>query len=198
MTRTLTLILAAAALAACSTPKDHFYTLIGDLPSAAPTTGGAKVGPSVVISSVSLPEAVDRAELVLRKGPNSVAVMDTRRWAESLKSAIPRVIANDLSPLLDGAAVATGDDNVGQNAKYQVRLDILRFDTMLGGTEVIDAAWVIHPASGSPTDVAGKVSLRVAARGGDYEDAVAAHSQALAQLSSEIAKKIRDLEKGGN
>jgi uncharacterized lipoprotein YmbA len=195
VTRSFTLSVAAAALAcACGTPPtEHFYTLIGD----APALVSSGSGPSVNIASISLPEAVDRNEMVLHKGPNSVALMETRRWAESLKSAIPRVVANDLAPLIDSAAVSTADDNIGQNAKYLVRLDITRFDTSLGGTEAIDVAWVIHPASGAP-DAKGKAALRVPARGGDFDDAVAAHSQALAQLSGEIAKQIKGLEKGGN
>jgi uncharacterized lipoprotein YmbA len=178
----------------CSTPTDHFYTLIGDAPAA---TAEGNNGPSVLIASITLPEAVDRSELVLRKGPNRVAVMDTRRWAESLKSAIPRVLANDLAPLLDNAAVSTAEDNLGQSAKYQLRLDVTRFDINLGGTEAIDVAWVIRRTSGAP-EVSGKAALRVAARGGEFEDAVAAQSQALAQLSNEIAKQIKGLEKGGN
>lgn len=194
--RAFTLSILAMALAgACSTPQDHFYTLIGD-PPAQPAAGSGG-GLTVQIAGITLPEAVDRPELVVRKGPNSVAVHDARRWAESLKSAIPRVVANDMGPLLDGAAVTTAEDNVGQHAKYQVRLDITRFDTSLGGTEAIDAAWIIHPTGGKP-DLTGKASLRVAARGADFDDAVAAHAQALAQLTGEIANQIRGLEKAGN
>jgi uncharacterized lipoprotein YmbA len=188
-------ILATMMLAACSTPQEHFYTLIGDTPPAQPVAGSS--GLSVQIAAITLPEAVNRNELVVRNGPNSVAVHDTRHWAESLKSAIPRVLANDLPPLLGGAAVSTMDDNVGQHAKYQIRLDITRFDTTLGGTEAIDAAWVIH-RDGTKTDLAGKASLRVAAHGADFDDAVAAHAQALNQLSSEIANQIKEFEKSGN
>jgi len=194
--RSFILSVAAAVLAcACSTPQDRFYTLIGDAPAA--SSGN---GPSVTIASIALPEAVDRSELVLRKGPNSVAVMDTHRWAESLKSAIPRVVANDLGPLLDSPAVSTAEDNVGQHAKYQVKLDVTRFDISLGGTQAIDVTWAIHRASDTPgaLDVTGKAALRVAAGGGDFDAAVAAQSQALAQLSGEIAKQIRGLEKSGN
>lgn len=188
-------ILATMLFAACSTPQEHFYTLIGDTPPAQPVAGSS--GLSVQIAAITLPEAVNRNELVVRSGANSVTVHDTRHWAESLKSSIPRVLANDLPPLLDGAAVSTMDDNVGQHAKYQVRLDITRFDTTLGGTEAIDAAWVIH-RDGGKADLAGKANLRVAARGADFDDAVAAHAQALNQLSSEIASQIKGLEKSGN
>jgi uncharacterized lipoprotein YmbA len=189
-------LLALMLLGACSTPQEHFYTLIGDTPPAQPLAGSNN-GLSVQVAAITLPEAVNRNELVVRNGANSVVVHDTRHWAESLKSAIPRVLANDLPPLLDGATVSTMDDNVGQHAKYQVKLDITRFETTLGGTEAIDAAWVIHRDS-DKTDVAGKATLRVAARGGDFDDAVAAHARALNQLSGEIANQIKGLEKTGN
>jgi uncharacterized lipoprotein YmbA len=194
--RSIVPVLAAVLLAACGTvPSDHFYTLIGNASPAAP--GARESGPGVAIISVTLPEAVDRSEIVLRSGANRVIVMDTQRWAESLKSAIPRTIAGDLSPLLGGATVSVQSDNASRDAAYTVWVDITRFDSTLGEAAVIDANWGVRASVGGPSK-SGKGSWRVPAHGGGFEDLVAAHAAALAQLSAEIAIQIKDLEKVGN
>jgi len=124
-------------------------------------------------------------------------VMDTQRWAESLKSAIPRTIASDLSPLLGGATVSVQSDNASRDAAYTVWVDITRFDSTLGEAAVIDANWGVRASTGGVAK-SGKGSWRVPAHGGGVEDLVAAHAAALVQLSAEIAIQIKDLEKAGN
>ena len=199
--RSLGLVLVTALLGACATaPSDHFYTLIGNSAQAvAPDANhvGLGPGPSVAINSVTLPEAVDRSEIVLRSGPNRVMVMDGQRWAESLKSAIPRSIAGDLSPLLGGALVSVQADNASRDAAYTVWVDITRFDSTLGDAASIDANWAVRASGGGPAKT-GKGSWRVPTHGGGFEELVAAHAVALAQLSTEIAMQIKELEKTGN
>lgn len=195
--RSILLVLAAGLLGACATaPSDHFYTLIGS--SAPPAAPGANMaGPGVAIISVTLPEVVDRSEIVLRSGPNRVLVMENQRWAESLKAAIPRTIAGDLGPWLGGAIVSVQADNASREAAYTVWVDITRFDSALGEAASIDANWGVRASAGGPTRT-GKGSWRVATSGAGFEDLVAAHAAALAQLSAEISIQIKELQKTGN
>lgn len=182
---------------ACTTvPSDHFYTLIGNSANL-PMSAASVQGPSVAITSVTLPEAVDRSEIVVRSGPNRVLVMETQRWAESLKAAIPRALASDLSPLLGGATVSVQTDNASRDAKYGVWIDITRFDSALGEAATIDAVWGVRASAGGQAK-RGKSSWRIPVHGSSFDDLVAAHSAALAQLSIEIAKQITDLEGAKN
>lgn len=182
---------------ACTTvPSDHFYTLIGNSANL-PVPAASAQGPSVAITSVTLPEAVDRSEIVVRSGPNRVLVMETQRWAESLKTAIPRALASDLSPLLGGATVSVQADNASRDAKYVVWIDITRFDSALGEAATIDAVWSVRASAGGQAK-RGKSSWRIPVHGNGFDDLVAAHSAALAQLGIEIAKQINDLEGATN
>ena len=62
---------------------------------------------TVVIGAVTVPELVDRPQIVVRAGTNHVAIDEFARWAEPLKSQIPRVFVADLSQLLNSPRVST-------------------------------------------------------------------------------------------
>lgn len=83
---------------------------------------------SVAIGPITLPDLLDRPQLVVRTSDNRVDILETHRWAESLKSEIPRIIAADLGILLKPAHVSTYPQNAGLEADYRVLLDIQRFE----------------------------------------------------------------------
>jgi uncharacterized lipoprotein YmbA len=185
----------AGTLGGCgSAPVEHYYTLLGQ-PSAVAT--GEQAGTvsrlTVALASVTIPETVDRRELVLRSGANAVTVMDTHRWAESLKSAIPRAIADDLSRDLDGALVSVQADNASHDARYLLYVDITRFHSVLNDAATIDAFWSVRLANGDQLR-SDRFSIRVPVRGAGFDELVAAHTQALVQLSDKLAIKIREID----
>jgi uncharacterized lipoprotein YmbA len=184
-------------LAGCANaPIEHFYTLLGSPPIGSSVDGAARHAPGIMVASVTLPETVDRAELVVRSGPNRMTVMENRRWAESLKSAIPRAIARDLSQLLEGAPVSVRSDKAIGDAEYLVSIDITRFDSVLNEAASIEAFWSVRPAAGRASEF-GKSAIRVPAHGAGFDELAAAHAQALADLSSEIAARIKAMEAAG-
>lgn len=189
----VSLLISALLLCACSTPADHYYTLLGTPPVLPIHDAAVNWNQSITIASVTLPESVDRNELVVRSGANSVAVMETQRWAESLKNAIPRAIADDVSQLLGGATVSVRGDNAAADAKYLVYIDITRFDSVLNEAALIDAIWSVRAAMGGQSK-SGKSTLRVPVRGNGFGELVAAHARALVDLSSEITTQIKAIE----
>ncbi|MGH7185632.1 MAG: PqiC family protein [Pseudomonadota bacterium] len=96
----------------CGTPPhEHFYTLsdypLGDYTPGELASGDAAAAGSnysVAIAPVSVPEGVDRPQMVVRAGTNRVELSELHRWAEPLKSEIPRVLAVHLR-----RALATAD-----------------------------------------------------------------------------------------
>ncbi|WP_173586095.1 PqiC family protein, partial [Methylogaea oryzae] len=95
-TRTFRVLIACLALAGCgSSPKPRYYTL--QMPPASAGQPSDKAQAGVVVGPVNLPEAVDRVQLVLRSGDNTVDISDAHRWAEPLKSQVARVLAANLA-----------------------------------------------------------------------------------------------------
>lgn len=170
-----------------SSPPSHFYTLSSGAP---PERSEAKAQYNVAIGPVTVPEIIDRPEIVTRTGPNQVQLAEFERWAGPLKSQIPRMIADNLTQQLDGAYVYVYPQNVNLNADYQVLLEVQRFDSTLGDAVTVEVLWAVHPAQGgAPKN--GRSAVREPMTGNSYDAMVAAYSRALTAVSRNIAEAIR-------
>ena len=177
-------LLAAATLAGCGSPiKERFFTLSS---GAASERTDAAAAYSVAVGPVSVPELVDRPQLVVRVAPNEVMIAEQARWAEPLKSEIPRVIAGNLAQLLNARVSAYPQNS---DADYRVTVDVQRFDSALGDAVTVEALWTVRPAKGSPKS--GRAMVREATGGAGYDALVVSHGRALAAVSRDIAEAIR-------
>jgi len=157
-------------------------------PVPAPVSGGADE-PRVAVGPVTLPELVDRPQLVVRLADNRVEILEQQRWAEPLKGAIARVVAADLGRLLGPGRVFTNQEHAGAGAPYRLLLDVERFEAQPGTGIDLQVAWTLRGAPDS-VPVSGSVQLKEAA-GEGYDSLVAAYSRALSALSRSIAETIR-------
>lgn len=190
--RHITLLAAVGLLAACgSTPTERFYTLNAPLMEQHPNTPAAY---SVALGTVKLPEMVDRPQLVVRTSANRVAVLEHQRWAESLKSAIPRVLAASLGAQLGGIPVAVRGDAAARQPKYRIAVNIVQLESELDRAVTLDATWSIRSASGTVLP-SGKLHVREATQGSGYEALVAAHERVLVRLSADLAQGIQSAER---
>ena len=212
-------ILAIAMLAACAgSPPQRLYTLGNPSPapmspavraSAAPALLTVPFSGVVRLTSVTIPEMVDRPQLVLRAGANQVVVLDNERWAESLKTGVARVLAADLSAQLGGATVLGRSDRSSRDAAsiVSVTIDISRLDASLQDGVRLDASWSVRVAAvdgaGAPAGNAagvastGAVQVHEPAAGPGIAAAVAAHDRALAQVGAAVASDVRRAIVGG-
>jgi len=192
-TMMLLLAVTAAVLAGCGgSPKVNYYTLAtAEIDEAAPEPTGAK-GYTIAVGPVGLPELVDRPQLVVRVGANEVVLVEEHRWAESLASSIPRLIAEHLTRLLHAQQVSAYPESVIGKADYRVIVDIQRFDSEIHGAATIDAIWTIHRVAQKDAQNRTGHSLVREPTGDDtYPALVAAHSRALLAVSRDIAVAIR-------
>lgn len=181
--------LACCVAAGCaSAPPDRFYTL-GNLPATAGQD--APVGVNVTITSLTIPELVDRPQLVLRTGANRVAVLDHQRWAERLQTGIGRVIATDLAALLGITGVGLPGQRSSNQPGVLVAVDIVRFDSALNGMVQIEARWSIRSAVGSAPAI-GTANVQEIS-GASVEEVISAHDRALGRISGELARVVRQV-----
>jgi len=170
------------ALGACgSSPTERFFTL------SAPTVPMPQAADYVVVvGPITIPEIVDRPQIVLRTGSEQVEIAEQARWAAPLKSEIPRVIADELTRLLKGARTVTSTERTNGTPDYRVIIDIPRFESSLRDGATLQASWTVQAPDGSQS---GQSVVNEPARG-NYDSLVAAHRQALARLSRDIAAAI--------
>jgi uncharacterized lipoprotein YmbA len=173
--------------AGCSTPpQERFFTL--ESPPASQPAPNTAVGDFlIVVGPITVPEVVDRPQIVLRTAPGRVEIAEQARWAAPLKSEIPRVIADHLARLLNGARTAVFAERASGTPDYRVLIDIQRFESAPQQGATIQASWSVRPASGGP--LIGR-SLVSEPAGAGYDELVAAHSRALGAISREIAAAI--------
>ncbi len=196
MSRTRTWVAAALAgalllLAACAavTPT-RFYTLSSLL--AAP--GAAAVDTprplSVSVGPITLPEYLNRPQLVTRDGSNRVTIADFDNWIEPLDGLFARTLAENLSLLLGTDEVLTVPQRRPFRPDYQVGVDVTRFDADSSGNAVLDARWWLLGSRGDNLLHGARSTLVEPTAGADRAAAVQALSAALGRLSREIADAI--------
>ena len=182
-------LLAVALLAACASPPSHFYTLSPgrELPAGPVSSVTVAVGP------VTVPEAVNRPEMVVQVGPNQVALDEFNRWAAPLQADIQRVVMENLARLLGTSRVFRYPQGPITTPDFRVQIEVLRFESMPGNAAQFDAIWSIHGKSEKDVKT-GRTTLRESVSEATYDALAAAHSRALGTLSRDLAEAILTLE----
>ncbi|WP_174246418.1 membrane integrity-associated transporter subunit PqiC [Burkholderia sp. L27(2015)] len=181
-------VLTLALVGGCgSSPTASFYTLSPVRPQEHVDTGTPV---AITIGIVTVPEIVDRPQLVLRVDANQVALAEFDRWADPLKSQIRRVIAADLALQFPGALVSGYSQSVDPASTYLVSIDVQSFESAPGDAASITVLWSVRPPKlGAP--MSGRTVVREPTGGAGDEALVAAHSRALAAVSRDIAAALR-------
>lgn len=193
MTRICTVWIATLCLAvvtaSCSrSPRVTFYTLepAAQIETLAPVTAD----PAVAVGPVTLPEVVDRPQLVVRVGANRVEILESHRWAEPLTSEIPRLMAENLRRLLRSDRVSSYYQHAGVDADYRVLVDIQRFESSPGEGVTIEAVWSLRRTAGGASKT-GRSLVREPVDAVGYDPLVAAYGRALLAVSRDLAEAIR-------
>ncbi|HBC89636.1 MAG TPA: hypothetical protein DCZ94_22080 [Lentisphaeria bacterium] len=172
-------------MAGCASASSKFYTLS----STAKGDGKSVADCSVAVGPVSIPAEVDRPQFTVLIAPNRVGIDEFNRWAEPLDSNIARVVAGDLAILL-GTTQVVAVPLANFDPNYRVTIDIQKFESAPGKSVQIEAVWVIRKgAAGLP--VSGRTSVTEQVTEEGFDVLAAAHSRALAKVSSDIAAAIR-------
>ena len=180
----------ALLLAACGgpLPQESYYTLSS--PQSPPATDAASPL-SVYVGPVTVPESVDRTNLVLSVSPNQVEISDSLRWAEPLKTAIARVLAETLSRELRTPHVFANRAGAIGPVDYRVAIEVQRFESSLETGATIVAAWSITPTRKGLEPRSGRSVVQEALPTRDAQGLAAAHSRALEKIAREITAAIR-------
>jgi uncharacterized lipoprotein YmbA len=183
----MTAVTALVTLGGCGTsPQANFYTLG---PVTAATAAYTVRAISVVILPVTLPDMLDRPQIVTRVDANQVHFDEYERWADPVGGQIQRTIAADLGQALSGARVSAYPQDGDPASTYRVRVDIQKFDALPGDAVMVDTLWSVVPPKGGAI-VNGRTSIRQPCAGAGYGAVTAAYSAALAVVSRDVATAI--------
>jgi hypothetical protein len=175
----------------------RFYLLqsISGIP-AEKTAAGKSDGLRIGVGPLTIPEYVDRPQIVTLVGPHELDLADFDQWAEPLKESVPRILGENLSALLATQHIYVYPWPGSTPLDYQIEITVTRFDAARDGKVVLNARWTILAGNGKEI-LARKNSVITQESGGPgYDALVAAESQLLETLSREIAVAITSIAQG--
>lgn len=149
---------------------------------------------SIGVGPVTLPEYLNRPQIVTRAGKNEVSLSEFHRWAEPLQDNISLVLIENLRTLLSAQGISISSWKGSTRGDYRVRIDIIRFDVTSTGKATLIARWSLRErGKGGLPPVKRTSTLRASADGPGYQTKVSALNQTLVEFSSEIAEALRTL-----
>lgn len=186
----------------------HYYVLspvsVGRVGEA---TGPAKYDITVGVASVNVPEYLDNQMIVTRPTPNTVVLAELHNWAAPLSEHVTAVLAENLWILIPSDGVARMPLSRAIPIDFEVRTRLEKFERNETGDIVLLARWVVFDERSRAVSAIKSSQFRVPVAVEDppssegketepevtevYEAIVAAMSQALGELSREIADGVR-------
>ncbi|RJQ68901.1 MAG: membrane integrity-associated transporter subunit PqiC [Desulfobacteraceae bacterium] len=183
----LLLILLSAGCRAAS-PPIAYYTL-GSAEGAADALETSSTKTTIGIGPVSLPQYLDRPQLVTRTGPHRLRFDDFHLWAGSLSEEIARVVAENLMLMTRSPRVARLPWGHRFRPDIVIGIEVLNFEAHADGRVHLMAAVALSDRR-SDAETTWTVDLKEEAGGRSIADLVAAQSRLIAELSRRIAAAI--------
>ena len=197
ITRHMALACGLLFLAGCfggPSPPARFYTL-----TQVETSSGA-VAPSpeklLVVGPVTIPDYLDRPQIVTRSGTNELVIAEFNRWGGFLGNDISRALVAELSTRLGPSGFTVlprqAIPHTAFKTGYRAPVDIARFDGILGKEVVLNATWRLLMKQGLNEQplLSKEITIIEPAGGGSYEDLVAAMARALQKFGASLFDSI--------
>ena len=187
---------AVVAAGCASTAPDRFYRLANQQPPPTQVRGTpawAAAMPVVAIGAVSVPDLVDRPQIVTLGSGSRVQVSEQHRWAEPLKLAIGRLVAERIAAGLGSALVSAYPADTGIEAGYRVSLSVQRFDSELGVAANDTVLWTVRRVADGQLR-SGRTAFSTTPADASFDAMVNAHVDALGRIADEIARVIAEMK----
>ncbi|MGB0722508.1 MAG: PqiC family protein [Gammaproteobacteria bacterium] len=190
--RVIGLLLAGLALGGClskHTPTTHFYVLNPTVEEA--DTRGAGQAMSVLIEEVTLPDYLERGQIVSRETANRLYLSDFEQWGGSLRKDIGRVLATNLSRLLGTPHILVPPIGPYDRVDFRVNVLILGFESGPDEQARLQARWTIRGSEDGKA-VAGRLSelTRPLPASADMDTRVSTLAALVGDLSHVIARSV--------
>ena len=185
----LPLVGAVLVSAGClgSSPASRFYTLSTLAPHQGQGAGGDGAAVRIRVAPVTVPEGVDRPQMVRRTGDNTVVIDEFDRWVQPLDGLLRATLVQNLGALVPDAQVL-GDAVPGLAADRTVVVALNRLD--LGTQLSMDAVWFVLAAGQDQPEHTRRTQLTEAAGSGQPAELAPALSRAMEKLSQMIAAEL--------
>lgn len=177
-------------LGGTATPSRFYVLTPVAVPASTGSTTASKQAPIIGVALVELPDHLKREEIVTRSSENRMELADLDRWAGQLDDNISNVVALNLSNMVSNDRVIVLPSSRSVPISYRVHVDIATFERIPSGDIRLIAVWQIFRGDGTRLLTIQKADVSKPVVGEGYDAIVAAMSQALADLSRQMADEI--------
>ncbi len=176
--------------------QERFYTLSDSMPDG---TEDAPIGSDFVeILPVSLPELLDRPQVVLYAEAGRVHILEEDRWAATLKSEIRRSIGEKVRHRLGMMDMYHMSAPHGESVKgktYRITVSVESFKVAPGHGTMLQAVWAVRSIDGS-ADFVCRSAYQTELNERSLSHAIFAYRKAIDALGTRIAQSIRKATQG--
>lgn len=186
------MLFSALALVACGSSAPASFYLLQARTAASfegPETAAAEEL-SIGIGPLELPEYLDRPQMVVRSGTNSVEIREFERWAEPLEEGVSRVLTDSLADLLRHQQIAIYSWRSQLQVDYRLGLTLTRFEGAASGRITLAGVWALYDTEKRKIAIRKTFFLSHTAESQEIEALVDGQSQLLAELSEGIANSV--------
>jgi uncharacterized protein len=176
--------LVAWLLSGCSSPREHLYYLEPEAGETSPAPVGA---PRVVVGPISIPQLVDRPQIVVRGSDSEVLINEQARWAAPLRNSLEDLLAAELQQRLPDTRFVPSGGIVRSADERSLNIDIYAVDLDREDGARIRAYWVYRDPTSAGATLEGEVQVHAEPRRPDVAGLVAALGSASRMLAGTIA-----------
>ena len=186
------LLLVYGCISTATTPDSSFYllTVSNDSMASEPVTrayGDKYIG----IGPVTLPDYLDRPQIVTRSDNTELYLAELHRWAEPLQENFIRVLAEYISSATGSEKIIILPSRNRGNLEIQIMVDVIQFDTDSSGDANLTAYWSVENQDGSKLVENTRSTLTSGVpRPDDYSSVVQTLSQLIGRLAGEIITEL--------
>lgn len=185
-----------AMLAGCfgTSPPSRFYTLAPVENRSTSLT--SRLDAIVIVGPITIPDYLDRKQIVTRSGRNRIVLAEFDRWGGSLDGEITRVLVAGLADRLVSRRIAVfpwrSAPLVDVRTAYRIPVSVARFDGTPGEKVILNAAWEVFVKSDEQEEFLFTTESTVTEeiKGKSYEALVAAMGKAVERLGKEMADSV--------
>lgn len=183
------LTVATIVLASCAAraPLPRFFVLT---PTSEPISSH-RGGTTVFVRRVEVPAYLIRLSLVTMRGGSQADYAEAARWAEPLDQGVARAVAENLNRRSGITAFGFSPSAPPGPHRYDVQIRLESFEGTDSGEVVLAAHWQVSTTDGSSVASRRTEIRRNGWTPGDYPGLVKLLSDAVAEMSGQIARAIR-------
>lgn len=174
-------------------PRYYLLTPVAEAGAGAPRRPDLVLG----LGPIRLAGYLDRPSLMTRIDQNRVSPSNTDLWAAPISQSVTSVLVENLATLLAPRQIIVYPWYSTAKVGCQVRVDIRRLERRPDGGISFAAGWSVEEIGRDGSLRRGRTEVDHAVTPDDADAAVGALSQALAQLTDEIAAAVSDVAPAG-